>query len=413
MSKPTRSGRPNACNAERARQRPLRKSAARGPAPRAGAKAALNVSTDNAKGSQISSCLAGALFSPWKNARKILLAVSGGPDSIALMLLAAEWAQNSAPYPGEPRLHVATVDHGLRANARAEAEKVAGWAARLGLPHDILVWDGAKPRSKIQELAREARYELLFSFAARIGAQVVATAHHADDQAETILFRLLRGSGLGGLAGMAANVERRELIHARPLLQFSKAELRAYCAAKGHPFCVDPSNSDPAYARTRMRALCGLLAKEGLGRDALLRLGRRAARAEAALADQAQAAAAGLSPAREPGGFVADISCLAAAPEEIFLRVIAREIDALGFPDSAAAARKARGFGAGLAARFAARRALRRHARGDRSEASPRPNVDDQDRKSAPARPRRRAQNNCRPLGAARNLPSRQRSPWQ
>ncbi|MGO9673671.1 MAG: tRNA lysidine(34) synthetase TilS [Methylocella sp.] len=265
----------------------------------------------------------GRLFQPWEGARKILLAVSGGPDSIALMLLAAQWSKTR---PGAPPLHVATVDHALRPQSRAEAEQVGLWAHRLGLSHDILVWSGDKPRSRIQERARAARYDLLFAHAAHVGADVVATAHHADDQAETILFRLLRGSGPGGLSGMAASRARLGLVHARPLLQCSKAELIACCAAKAHPFFTDPSNCDPAYARTRMRALSGLLEKEGLGREALLRLGRRAARAEAALAARAGAVAAGLAAAREPGLYRADISSLAREPEEIFLRVLAREI---------------------------------------------------------------------------------------
>ena len=129
---------------------------------------------------------------------------------------------------------------------------------------------------------------------------------------------------------MAANVERQGLILSRPLLQCSKTQLIALCKAIGHPFCADPSNCNPAYARTRMRALCGLLAEEGLTREALLRLGRRAARAEAALDDWTRGAAAGLAPMRGTDGFAADISCLAAAPEEIFLRVIACEIQVLG-----------------------------------------------------------------------------------
>jgi tRNA(Ile)-lysidine synthase len=263
------------------------------------------------------------LFRPWEHARKILLAVSGGPDSTALMLLAHGWSRGR---PAAPDLHVATVDHGLRSDARAEAELVAVWASRLGLPNDILVWSGAKPKSKIQELARDARYRLLFAHAEDIGADVVATGHHADDQAETILFRLLRGSGPGGLCGMAASVERLGLIHARPLLHRNKTELIDFCAAKEHPFFSDPANADPAFARTRMRALSCILEEAGLGRDALLRLGRRAARAEAALAARALAIAAGLAAEREPGRFHADISALADEPEEIFLRVLGGEI---------------------------------------------------------------------------------------
>jgi tRNA(Ile)-lysidine synthase len=293
-------------------------------------KATLENSMEELGRGQISAETAARLFHSWENARKIVLAVSGGPDSVALMLLAAQWARQVAPFDPGAHLHVATVDHGLRDGSRGEAERVASWAGGLGLAHDILVWEGVKPTSKIQERAREARYGLLFSFAGRIGADVVATAHHADDQAETILFRLLRGSGLGGLSGMAANVERQALILSRPLLQCSKTQLIAVCEAIGHPFCADPSNDNPAYARTKMRALCGLLAEEGLNREALLRLGRRAARADAALAEWTRAATASLAPMRGSGGFAANISCLAAAPEEIFLRVIACEIQALG-----------------------------------------------------------------------------------
>jgi tRNA(Ile)-lysidine synthase len=265
----------------------------------------------------------GALFSPWEAARGIVLGVSGGPDSVALMLLAAEWARVRAQ---PPPLYVATVDHGLRKDSRGEAEMVARWAAGLALPHAILVWDGVKPKSRIQERAREARYELLFDCATRIGADHVMTAHHADDQAETILLRLLRGSGVSGLSGMASSSERNGLILARPLLAHAKADLAALCESRAHPFFDDPSNTDPVYARTRIRRLGGLLADEGLGRAALLRLGRRAARADAALAAHARAVRAGLAARREPGGFRADISALADEPEEILLRFLAHEL---------------------------------------------------------------------------------------
>src|SRR5580704_18066499 len=173
-----------------------------------------------------------ALFSPWEAARGIVLGVSGGPDSVALMLLAADWARARARAPPPP-VYVATVDHGLRKDSRGEAEMVARWAAGLARPHAVLVWDGGKPKSRIQERAREARYQLLFDFAARIGADHLMTAHHADDQAETILFRLLRGSGVSGLSGMANSSERNGLILARPLLDHAKADLAALCESRG------------------------------------------------------------------------------------------------------------------------------------------------------------------------------------
>jgi tRNA(Ile)-lysidine synthase len=264
-----------------------------------------------------------ALFSPWEAARGIVLGVSGGPDSVALMLLAAEWARGRA---APPPLYVATVDHGLRKDSRGEAEMVARWAAGLSLPHAILVWGGAKPKSRIQERARDARYELLFEYASKIGADHVMTAHHADDQAETILFRLLCGSGISGLSGMASSSERNGLILARPLLGHAKADLAALCEWKAHPFFDDPSNNDPVYVRTRIRRLGGLLADEGLGRGALLRLGHRAARADAALAARTCAVCAGLAARREEGGFRADISALAEEPEEILVRFLADEL---------------------------------------------------------------------------------------
>lgn len=265
-----------------------------------------------------------ALFRPWEAARGIVLGVSGGPDSVALMLLAQEWARGCAE---RPPLYVATVDHGLRKDSASEAEMVARWAACLALPHEILVWDGVKPKSRIQERAREARYQLLFEYAARIGADHVMTAHHADDQAETILFRLLRGSGVSGLAGMASSSERSGLVLARPLLAHAKADLAAICQLRALPFIDDPSNHDLAYARTKMRRLGGLLASEGLGRAALLKLGRRAARAEAALAAHTCAVRAGLAAQREPGGFRADISALADEPDEILLRFLTDELN--------------------------------------------------------------------------------------
>jgi tRNA(Ile)-lysidine synthase len=271
-----------------------------------------------------------SLLRPFEGARGILLAVSGGPDSIALMLLAAAWARGRA---APPPVRVATVDHGLRKDSRREAEQVAVWAAALGLPHAILVWEGAKQKSRIQELARRARYGLLFDHAAAVGADIVATAHHADDQAETILFRLARGSGLAGLSGMAGACERAGILHSRPLLGCAKAELVALCDASAHPYFDDPSNGDPAYARTRLRKLGGVLAELGFDREALLRLGRRAERAEIALAEQALAVRAALAARREPGSFFADISSLAGQPEEILLRILAFEIKELGDRD--------------------------------------------------------------------------------
>ncbi|MEF3368072.1 tRNA lysidine(34) synthetase TilS [Methylocystis sp. 9N] len=208
----------------------------------------------------------------------LLLAVSGGPDSIALMTLCAQWRLRDAH-----DIAVATVDHGLRQESRAEARQVGRWAKAQGFKHHLLTWEGAKPKTRIQERARDARYALLVDCARRIGAQAIVAAHHAEDQAETILFRLTRGSGVAGLAGMAPIARCGDVALTRPLLGFRKGELEDICARAGQTFFRDPSNADESYARVRLRKLAPLLAAQGLDVDALLRLGTRAARADAAL----------------------------------------------------------------------------------------------------------------------------------
>ena len=220
------------------------------------------------------------LFAGCEEVGPLLLAVSGGPDSMALMRLAARWAAAA----GRPRLHVATVDHGLRRESAAEALFVAAAAARLGLPHATLDWIGPKPTTRRQERARTARYALLAGHARALGATRVLAAHHADDQAETVLMRLGRGSGLAGLRGM----DRESPLAAgvmlvRPLLGLPKAALVAVCRQDGQDYLLDPSNGDPAFARVRLRRQAAAAEDLGLGRDGLLRLARRMARAEIAL----------------------------------------------------------------------------------------------------------------------------------
>ena len=176
------------------------------------------------------------------------IAVSGGPDSIALLLLAA------AARPG--RIEAATIDHGLRPESREEAEMVARLCDRLGVPHSIQVvgWM-ATPTTGIQERARHERYRLLGFWAEERGFRTVATGHHADDQAETLLMRLARGSGVRGLAGMRpksiAPVTHVRVI--RPLLAWRRAELEQICLVAGVTPVADPSNHDLRYERVRVR----------------------------------------------------------------------------------------------------------------------------------------------------------------
>lgn len=264
--------------------------------------------------------LSTALFAPAAGSRGVLIAVSGGPDSMALLELAARWRGEASA----PPVFAATVDHGLREGSREEALLAARHAASRGVPHRILDWRGDKPATRLQERARDARYALLVEEARRVGANVIVTAHHADDQAETILMRLLRGSSVGGLAGMAALSQRDGLSLFRPFLTLRKADLVAFCEGEGVAFVRDPSNENPRFGRTGARRLAALLAAEGLGPHEWMRLARRAARAEAALAAAAEAALAGL-----PDGPVS-MAALTRMPEEIALRCLAARALAAG-----------------------------------------------------------------------------------
>jgi tRNA(Ile)-lysidine synthase len=176
------------------------------------------------------------------------LAVSGGPDSLALLLLAAEARPQG--------VEVATVDHALRPESRAEAEMVAELCARLGISHTILTatWD-EKPETAVQERARLMRYQLLGAWARERGLKAILTAHHLDDQAETFLMRLSRGSGVKGLAGMRriAQGAAGAVAVVRPLLGWRHSELEAVCAAAGVKPVQDPSNGDDQFERVRIR----------------------------------------------------------------------------------------------------------------------------------------------------------------
>lgn len=282
----------------------------------------------------ISETEAPALFDGLAAAPALLLAVSGGPDSTALMWLAARW-RGSLSKP--PKLIAVTVDHRLRKESTREALAVKRLAAKLGVEHRTLRWSGRKPKTGIQEAARQARYRLLAAAARKAGAQHVLTAHTLDDQAETILFRLARGSGIAGLAGMrrrdAVPVPEGSGLHlVRPLLQVPKARLIATLEAAKLPFAVDPTNADPRFARPRLRALLPALAAEGLTAARLSRLAARAGRVEAALARRLDEAQGALCPApwRNKGPIVLDATSFLELPEEIGLRLLARMIDFAG-----------------------------------------------------------------------------------
>jgi tRNA(Ile)-lysidine synthase len=227
--------------------------------------------------------------------------------------MAHDWAKR------HPRiaLFAATVDHGLRAQSAEEAAGVAKLCASLGVPHAILTWEGDKPSTRLQERAREARYKLLFAEARRRGAMHVLTAHHADDQAETVLFRMARGSGVAGLAGMARMASFEHLALFRPLLDIPKQALVDFCRHRNLQPIEDPSNHDAKFARVRFRKLMPALAAEGLDAACFARLAQRMRRADEALQTETQRLLARLG-----DGPVVLGAHLLEAPSEIALRAL-------------------------------------------------------------------------------------------
>lgn len=270
------------------------------------------------------------LFASLNHASGIVAAVSGGPDSTALMHLIARWSA-----AGErPPVLVATIDHGLRPEAAAEATFVAQEAAALGLPHRVLAWTGDKPRTGIQEAAREARYRLLLDHAREAGASHLLTAHTRDDQAETVMMRLARGSGLSGLSGMPRETNRHGIRHVRPLLDWPKSALLDLCRREGWRFVDDPSNASERYARVRWRRLMPLLAAEGLDAERLARFAERAAQADEALDLKAREALERAGPVFEGRGLSFQAGILASEPFEIALRVLEQGIAGTGLENS-------------------------------------------------------------------------------
>lgn len=289
----------------------------------------------------VSPSQAAQLFARLAAASAIVLAVSGGPDSTALLLLAARW--RAARKKG-PKLVAATVDHGLRPGSAAEAKAVAQFARSLGIAHETLRWTGGKPVSGLQEKARLVRYRLLADVAERVGAEHILTAHTLDDQAETVLLRLCRGSGVSGLAGMArvtplypllggksGKPNPRKLLLVRPLLGIAKSRLIATLKAARIAFADDPSNRDPRFTRARLRKLVPALAAEGLDARRLALLARRVARAEAAIesaVDDAQARLALPRPA-DAASSAFDAQSFGRLSEETALRLLGRAIAAV------------------------------------------------------------------------------------
>ncbi len=266
-----------------------------------------------------------ARAAPFERLPRIAVGVSGGADSLALALLADGWARRRG---GEAM--ALTVDHRLRRGSGAAAREVGRILAPHGIRHHVLTRHGPAPRSNVQAAAREARYALLGDWCRRQGILHLALAHHLEDQAETFLLRLGRGSGADGLACMPVVAEMHDLRLIRPLIAVPRARLRAVLRARRVAWIEDPSNRDDGFARVRMRAVLPALAAEGLHAERLAVTAGNMGRARAALEQQTAGLLARAATVYPAGYCLLDAAALAPAPREVSLRALSRVLMCVG-----------------------------------------------------------------------------------
>ena len=261
--------------------------------------------------------------------RSIAVAVSGGPDSMALCGLLSVWAKSERP---DLKIHAITVDHRLRPESGTEAKSV-GKTLKIfpNITHRILVWaHDETPSSRVQETARQARYDLIYTYMKKEGLKHLFLGHHQDDQAETVLFRLAKGSGLDGLSGMEPYQETEEgIVLCRPLLSAAKDGLVAYCQNNNILFHNDPSNEADRFARVRMRRSMDILAQEGLTAKRLSVTARRVSRARKALEELSKNSLNQSILEKDTNRLVLKLSVIQNCPEEIGLRVVLRAMEIL------------------------------------------------------------------------------------
>ena len=239
---------------------------------------------------------------------------------MALLHLLADWRAT-----GGPDLHAVTVDHGLRPEATAEAAMVAAACVKLGLTHDCLDWEGPQATGNLPDAARRARYGLIADWARSRALDMVALAHTADDQAETVLMRLARGSGVDGLSPMAARRRHLGITWVRPLLWARRADLRSYLQGLGQGWAEDPTNDDPAYDRVQARRALAALSPLGITVEGLIATAHRMEMARDALGRTA-ADLARVAVTAEAGDLVIARAPFAAAPFEIQARLLAQAL---------------------------------------------------------------------------------------
>ena len=256
---------------------------------------------------------------PWPGA----VALSGGGDSLSLMHLLADWAKACGLKPPVALI----VDHALRPGSATEARRAAGFARKAGLTAHIFTRKGAAPKSGIEATARDARYGLMGAWLKKHGIATLYVGHTLDDQAETFLLRLGRGSGLDGLSAMRALApfplpEFADLNLARPLLRLARARLRADLRERGLDWLEDPMNSETRFARSRIRGLMPALEAAGLSAERISDAAGHLARARQAL-ELATEAVLARAAAPAGGRVLLDSKALLAAPREVGLRALA------------------------------------------------------------------------------------------
>ena len=254
----------------------------------------------------------------------IAVGVSGGPDSMALLWLLSHWSKDR-----DLPIKAFTVDHGLRPESAEEARKVSAWVQGWpNVTHEVLVWEGEKPESRILEEARGKRYALIAEAMKKCGAQYLFVAHHRDDQAETFLIRLAKGSGLDGLSAMRPMQKMDSGISLlRPLLDVSKDNLILLCNENNIPYVDDPTNKNEGYLRPRLRAAQDVLEEEGLSAKRLALTAKRLARASSALTDIAHDLFTTALAEERADGFMFNYRALHRAHEELVLRVVLDAMD--------------------------------------------------------------------------------------
>ncbi len=258
----------------------------------------------------------------WSGVKAVAVAVSGGPDSMALCKLLGDWSAGKGI-----EVHALTVDHNLRAESGDEAAQVGAWLSNWPVRHGVLKWESPSGTA-IQEEARKARYRLMGEYCQQHDIQYLFLGQHGDDQAETVLFRLSKGSGLDGLAGMQdVSSYDEKLTLVRPLLDVSKDVLSHFCEVENVAYVEDPSNENDDFARVRLRQSRQILEEEGLSSKRLNVTAKRLSRARKALDSIAGKAYKEATLNNDTNCIVFKIDVLLKQPEEIILRCVLKALE--------------------------------------------------------------------------------------